>query len=162
MSRVVKILFDSLSIIIIVLLGIYFALRFTNKIHIYNVETGSMEGEIHSGDYVLLFKKDKYYVGDIVTYRVNDYFVTHGIVRIDGDKMVTKGDANNMEDTEANLNQIEGKAIYGGGVLNIVINYKYVIAAIMIGLYLLTCYFGDDKEKEEKNKKDNKDIIEEI
>lgn len=144
MGRVFKIIFNTILILIIILLSIYCVLRFTNKVRIYNVETGSMEDKIHTGDYILLVKKSNYFVGDVVTYKVNGYFITHRIVKIDNDLVITKGDANNTPDEEINVNQIEGKVIYCGGVLNFIINYKFVIIAFLVGLYLLSCYFGDD------------------
>ncbi len=150
MAKIFNILFNALLIIIIIALVVYFALRITGRITIYSVETGSMENKIHPGDYILLFKQNKYHVGDIVTFKVKDYFVTHRIVKIDGDKIITKGDANNEEDEEISIKQVEGKVIYYGGMLNFVINFKFVIVVFLIGLYLLSCYFGEDKYKKKK------------
>lgn len=144
MGRVLKIIFNTILILIIVLLSIYCVLRFTDKVRIYNVETGSMEDKIHTGDYILLVKKSNYFVGDVVTYNVNGYFITHRIIKIENGSVITKGDANNTPDEGININQIEGKVIYCGGVLNFIINYKFVIIAFLVGLYLLSCYFGDD------------------
>lgn len=148
MGRVFKIVFNTILILLIILLSGYCILRFTNKVKIYNVETGSMEGKIHTGDYILLVKKSDYYVGDIVTYNVKGYFVTHRIVKIEDDVIITKGDANNTEDEGISKDQIEGKVVYCGGILNFIINYKFVIAAFLVGLYLLSCYFGDENEEE--------------
>lgn len=149
-SKLIKIIFNSLLIIIIIILGTYLALRLSDKIRIYNVATGSMEDKIHTGDYILLVKKNDYKVNDVVTYTVDNYFITHRIIKMENDKITTKGDANNLEDKEISKNQIIGKVIYCGGILNFVINYKYVIVAFMIGLYLLSCYFGNDKIQDEK------------
>ncbi len=165
MNRIFKIVFNCLLVFVIVLLVAYITLRFTNKIEIYNVETGSMEDKIHVGDYILLFKKSNYKVGDVVTYRVKDYFITHRIVKIENGKIITKGDANNTEDDGISPERIVGKAVYWGGLLNIIINFKYVIIAILIGLYLISCYLGDDKEKDmvedkKKEKVKNSDIYE--
>ena len=154
MGKIVNILFNTLLVIIIIALALYFALRITGRITIYSVETGSMENKIHPGDYILLFKQEKYHVGDIVTFKVKDYFVTHRIIKIEDDKITTKGDANNEEDDEINISQVEGRVIYYGGMLNFVINYKFIIVVFLIGLYLLSCYFGKDEDK-------NKKIVEE-
>ena len=151
MGRVLKIIFNTILILIIVLLSIYCVLRFTDKVRIYNVETGSMEDKIHTGDYILLVKKSNYFVGDVVTYNVNGYFITHRIIKIENGSVITKGDANNTPDEGININQIEGKVIYCGGVLNFIINYKFVIIAFLVGLYLLSCYFGDDSIEETIN-----------
>ncbi len=146
-SRIFKTLFNILLILIIIILSAYFVLRITDIVKIFNVETGSMEDKIHTGDYLLLCRKNEYHVGDIVTYKVDDYYITHRIIEIKNDKIITKGDANNTIDAEANISQIEGKAIYWGGYLNIIINYKFVIIAFLVSLYLLSCYFEDGKDK---------------
>ena len=153
MGKIFNILFNTLLVVIIIALVAYFALRISGKITIYSVETGSMENKIHPGDYILLFKQKKYNVGDIVTFKIKDYFVTHRIVKIEGDRITTKGDANNEEDEEISSNQVEGKVIYYGGMLNFVINFKFVIVIFLIGLYLLSCYFGENEDKKKKNTK---------
>jgi signal peptidase len=144
MSKVFKKIMDIILVLMIILLVGYFVLRITDKIRIYHVETGSMEDRIHKGDYILLFKRNSYHVGDVVTYQVDNYFVTHRIIKIDNDKVITKGDANNLEDEKININQIKGKVIYCGKILNIIINFKFVIVAFLVGIYLLSWYF--DKE----------------
>ncbi len=146
MSKIIKIAFNILLILIIVLLVAYLVLRVTDKIRIYKVETGSMEDKIHAGDYILLFKKNKYYIGDVVTYKVDNYFVTHRIIKMDDGKITTKGDANNKEDEVIVDSQIEGKVVYCGGLLNYIIKFKFAIVAFLIGLYLLSCYFEKDKK----------------
>ena len=145
MRNIFKIVSNILFIIIIIILAGYFALRMLNKIEIYGVTTGSMENNIHAGDYILIFRKNDYNIGDIVTYKKSDYFITHRIVKKNNNIFVTKGDANNLEDDAINISDIEGKVIMSGGILNIIINYKFAIAAIWLSLYLISCYF--DKEK---------------
>ena len=145
MSRFLKILVDALLILIIIILVVYLVFRVTNKVMIYKVETGSMEDKIHVGDYILLLKKSNYRVGDVVTYQNNGYFITHRIIKIEDDIITTKGDANNLEDDGININQIEGRVIYCGGILNIIINYKFAIIAFLVGLYLLSWYFEKEK-----------------
>ena len=148
MIKIYKLFVNTLFVAIIALLLIYFVFRVTDKVEIYRVKTGSMEEKIHVGDYIMIYRKDNYNVGEIVTYISNDGFITHRIIRKEGDRVITKGDANNTEDREILASTIIGEAILVGGVLNIVINYKYVIVCILISLYLFSCYFGDSKDKE--------------
>lgn len=77
------------------------------------VVSGSMEPTIKIGDIILVDTNDKNYkVNDIVTfYDINGSFVTHRIVSIDNDQMVTKGDNNNTVDSKTNLNKIIGKYV---------------------------------------------------
>ena len=163
MGKIVKRIFDVLFIGLIILLSCYFIFRNMGIIEIYQVETGSMESGIHVGDYVLICRKDRYVIGDIVTYKKSDYFITHRIIKsIQGNKVITKGDANNTADEEIDMDAIVGKVIYIGGLLNIVINYKYGIVSFMLGLYLLSCYSvkkGDKVEEKEDKTCEHEDVV---
>ena len=119
MTKIIKRLFDVIFVLMIIILVGYLALRYTEQVTIYKVKTGSMEDNIHVGDYILIVKKSEYKVGDIVTYTINDEFITHRIIRKNGDSIVTKGDANNIEDKTIDQKCIVGKAIMWGG------NIKY-------------------------------------
>ncbi len=146
MIRVIKKIIDILFIAIIVVLGIYFVLRVTNKVVIYEVKTGSMEDGIHVGDYILTYTTQNYKIGDVVTFKNEGYFVTHRIIKKNGNKIVTKGDANNTEDEEIDIKDIKGKVIYNGGILNILIDYKFVIIGVMLMIYLITYYLDSGEE----------------
>lgn len=148
MNKLLKMVYNTIFIIGISLLLIYFSLRLIGVAEIYKVKTGSMEDGIHVGDYILIYKKKDYKLKEIVTYKKDNYYVTHRIVKKNGNKFVTKGDANNIEDEEIELKSIVGKVIYSGGMLNILIDYKYAIGSGLLGLYLLSCYFTKDEKSE--------------
>ena len=152
MPKTLRILSDIIFVLIIIFLCTYFILRFTGTADIYKVQTGSMEDGIHAGDYILIYKKKNYNIGDVVTFKKDNYHVTHRIIKKNGNKITTKGDANNIEDEEINEKSIIGKVIYNGGYLNFIIDYKYAIASILLAIYLFSCYFS---------KKNNEEIIEE-
>ena len=145
--KVLKIIGNVLLVLMIVLLSIYAILRFTNRVFIYRVQTGSMEQKIHVGDYILIVRKNDYQVGDVVTFTKDGYQVTHRIVKIEDDKITTKGDANNVEDDEITKSDIVGKLIFKGGVLNIVIKYKYIIVCLFLIMYLVTLLFDKEEKK---------------
>lgn len=149
MSKIFKITFDITFIISIIILSIYFILRLFGIAEIYEVKTGSMEDGIHVGDYILIIKKNNYKVGDVVTYKKEGYHVTHRIIKKNRNKVTTKGDANNVADKEIKTSSIIGKVIYHGGLLNILIDFKYVIACSLLGLYLLSMYFEKKDKKAE-------------
>ena len=76
------------------------------------VASPSMTGAIEAGDAIIIKKSDSYAVGDVITYFPEDesFSVTHRIVRMEGDKFYTKGDANQSEDSDPVLmEQIVGK-----------------------------------------------------
>ncbi len=157
MTKVFKKTFDLLFILIIVVLAGYFILRSCKVIEVYNVKTGSMEEDIHIGDYILIMNKKDYEIGDIITFKRDDYLVTHRVIKKTNNSFVTKGDANNEEDGPITLNQIVGKVIIAGGFLNIIIKYKYALASIFISLYLISCYlFGETENPPETKANENK------
>lgn len=76
------------------------------------VASPSMTGAIEAGDAIIIKNSDSYAVGDVITYFPEDesFSVTHRIVRVEGDKFYTKGDANQSEDSDPVLiEQIVGK-----------------------------------------------------
>lgn len=125
-----------------------------------------MEDNIHAGDYILIIRKNEYQVGDIITFAKKDGFITHRIIKKEEDSIITKGDANNVEDGIIDKKTIVGKVIIAGGIINIIIMYKYALIGFLLSLYLLSCYFDKNDEntkseqilKENKNKKVNKNI----
>ena len=146
MKKIFKTIFDIIFIILIIILSGYFILRLFGITEIYKVKTGSMEDGIHPGDYILIVKKNSYNVGEIVTYKKDNYFVTHRIIKKNGKKVITKGDANNVDDGEIQLNSIVGKVIYTGGILNFLIDFKFALSSGLLGLYLLSYYLDKDEE----------------
>ena len=85
-----------------------------NGYGILDVISGSMEPTIKVGDLIVINTKDKNInVGDVVTfYDVDMAFVTHRVVSINDDIMITKGDANDSLDDPIPLNNIVGKYVF--------------------------------------------------
>lgn len=73
------------------------------------VLSGSMEPEVPVGSLLWIHKQNSYIPGDVVTYEENGALVTHRLVSIDDDTAITKGDANNAEDSPIDVKQIRGK-----------------------------------------------------
>ena len=150
MVKIIRKIIDVLLIITIVFLAGYYILRLSGRAEIYNVVTGSMEDHIHVGDYILIYKKNDYQIGDVVTFKEKDSMITHRIIREENGYFITKGDANNTEDEKISKDKIVGKAILIGGLLNIVINYKYAIIGVLLSMYLIGWIIDDLTKKEEK------------
>ena len=69
----------------------------------YTVLSGSMEPEFYPGDMVIIKHKNKTDIklNDIVTYKGSDgVIITHRIIKETTDGYITKGDNNNIEDTD--------------------------------------------------------------
>lgn len=125
--------------------------RFFNY-YVFNVASGSMEENIHMGDYIIVKKTNNVKVDDIVTYQKDNYFITHRIIRIDGDKVVTKGDANNLEDNEILKKDIVGKFLYKSKLIECLIKYRFPIIGFIVLTYLVSYIFEkESKVKEEEN-----------
>lgn len=152
MVKIIRKIIDVLLIITIVFLAGYYILRLSGKAEIYNVVTGSMEDHIHVGDYILIYRKNDYQIGDVVTFKEKDSMITHRIIREENGYFITKGDANNTEDEKISKDKIVGKAILIGGLLNIVINYKYAIIGVLLSMYLIGWIIDDLTKKEENTK----------
>lgn len=76
------------------------------------IASPSMTGAIEAGDAIIIKNSDSYAVGDVITYFPADesVSVTHRIVRMEGDRFYTKGDANQSEDpAPVSMEQIVGK-----------------------------------------------------
>lgn len=75
------------------------------------VASGSMSGTVDVNDMVIVKITDDFQVGDIVTYQAEGYFVTHRIISINKDQIITKGDSNNTEDDPIGRDKIIGKVV---------------------------------------------------
>lgn len=108
------------------------------------VVSGSMEPTIHVGDMIIInTKASNYQENDIVTFLdVNGSFVTHRIVSINEEEMITKGDFNNTEDEPTKIDKIVGKYVSRipavGKLLSSLKNPFTLVMILIIGL--LFCY----------------------
>lgn len=74
------------------------------------VMSGSMEPELPIGSLVIIKNQNDYSIGDVVTYEEeNSTLVTHRLLSLNNDVAVTKGDANNTNDSPIKTEQIRGK-----------------------------------------------------
>ena len=133
-----------IDILIVILLGliVFNFLNKTKPVPIFNyylltVKTGSMMNALNIGDNIIVKKVDDYKVGDIITYKKDDIYVTHRITKIDGNTVTTKGDANNTEDPSFNRKKVLGKFVYKSDLLNFIIKYRLIIVLVVIVLYLI-------------------------
>ena len=102
------------------------------------VISGSMAPAFEVGDLLIYQSVKKYQIGDMVAFqdKEND-LVTHRIVEIDGDVVVTKGDANPIEDEPIEYNDIYGKVILIIPKVGNIIMFLQKPTAVVILLLLL-------------------------
>ena len=146
---------DFFTVILVVILIIvsycYAQLKIFNKEYInfcgytiFQVITGSMSGTIEIKDIVIVRITNDVKENDIITYKSGENFVTHRIISIDNEKIITKGDANNSEDDPIKQEDIVGKVIYIIPNIAIWINVlktPQVIIAIIITIITVSILF---------------------
>lgn len=114
----------------------------------FEIQTASMEGTINIGDLVIVKNTKNVKLNDVVTYDVGGRFVTHRVVQQISDTFVTKGDANNTDDTPISSDQIVGKVICvlpKFGFLKSVFFKPGVLIPFIVILFVI-CLIIDDKE----------------
>lgn len=119
----------------------------------FEVITGSMSGTIEVGDVVIVKIENSIQENDIIVYRQEDSFITHRVIKINEDTVITKGDANNSEDRQINKNQILGKVIY---IIPKVSIWKKVLSTPVVSISIITTIllFGFAFSYEGKESKD--------
>jgi signal peptidase I len=93
-------------------------LKFLPGYNMYVVQSGSMEPALSVGDMIVTGPVGGWLTGDvatgsIVTYNNSHKSVTHRVVAVDGDSLITKGDASEDPDTFAvSLGDVEGILLF--------------------------------------------------
>ena len=108
----------------------------------YFIRTGSMSPYLEPGDVIISKKYNGGELvagdnGDVVTYRGevggNADLITHRVIEVDGDKVITQGDANNIADSAITKNEIEAVMVYKA----VIIDKVYKIISTTWGFWLL-------------------------
>lgn len=118
-------------------------------------KTGSMAPTIEIGDIVIVKLSNNVKQDDIITYKEGNSLITHRIIKIDGDEIITKGDNNNTEDQPINKKDIVGKVVYIIGDIQIWkmvfsdINVIIPICTTIVLFIILMLYKEKPKDKKE-------------
>ena len=108
-------------VVVITIIGLYYMaqVKILNKDYanifgytFFEVATGSMANTINIGDIVVVKVNETFKENDIIVYKEENSFITHRVIKIDGQDLITRGDANNSEDKPIKSDQILGKVIY--------------------------------------------------
>lgn len=161
MKRIIKIAIDTLLYAVIVILLFYVILRAANQIGIYKVMTGSMEDGIHAGDYIIVKYTKDLKVGDVITYTRSNYYITHRIVEMTPQGLITKGDANNTSDDPVQMDEVIGRVIYKSALIKFIITYKFILIGVFVILFIVSTILGELNKrllKENDDLEDNNEI----
>ena len=114
------------------------------------VLSGSMEPELSVGDLLIVVRDDGYKVDDVVVFQDGRTGVVHRIISIDGDEVITRGDANNTEDSPIQYSQIKGKVVLAipaiGYLVNIIKTPFGTVALLAIAVFLMEGSFDREKK----------------
>ena len=130
----------------------------------FEVATGKMSNIIEIRDVILvklIEPNETLSENEIVVFTQDTTLVTHRIIKINGDQIITKGDANNTQDDPISRGQIIGKVVK---IIPDVKMWKEIILTpkvlipTSISILLLWIFFSYDKEKDVKK---TKKVIEE-
>lgn len=128
----------------------------------FEVISGSMSPYIEKNDFIFVDVGSEFEVDDVVTFEKDGSFITHRVIEINNNVVITRGDANNSVDNPINKDKIIGKVVKivpNAGVWIGVITTPKVALAILITVILVTLcfsYFNSSEEDEQLNKKEKK------
>lgn len=123
---------------------------------VFKTETGSMKNTIGIGDFVIVkIGKDVEY-NDIITFKEKNTFITHRIIEINDENIVTKGDNNTAKDEPISRENVVGKVVF---IIKDVETWKKVFTDIKViiplgitVLLLILIIIFNDKTGEENGK----------
>lgn len=122
----------------------------------FEILTGSMENEIQVNDYVFVKITKDVKENDVISFVNGDEVITHRILHINENEIVTKGDNNNTEDDAIDIDQVIGNVVYigrGYGKYIKIIREPLVFIPFMASIIFLNLVITDDKKRGEANEK---------
>lgn len=130
-KKILKLIFNIFLIFILVTVIILIKSKFIDKDRVPNaygysvlrVVSGSMQPTIKVGSIIIIKREDDYKVNDIVTKYENNSLITHRIKELTKDKVITKGDSNNIEDEPSDKNNIVGKVVFISNLLGFLLYF---------------------------------------
>lgn len=127
------------------------------------VLSGSMEPVLSVNDLVFVLESDHYDVGDIVVYQDGSALVIHRIISVDGDEIITMGEANTAPDEPITVSAIKGKAIGHIPFVGAVVRFlKTTIGTVLLIIAAIVLFELPYLQKRKKAEADKEKIKEEI
>lgn len=162
MTKIKKIIFSILYLLILLYLIAFVPILWNKKPLV--VVSGSMENTLKVGS--IVYYKDKNFTlnkDDILVYKTKYHIVSHRIVNITKDGIITKGDANQSSDSKKVVQeQIMGKANnwcipYYGYYVDFIYRHKILLyfTITLLLLDLVIEFYKERKGLNDKEKKNN-------
>lgn len=147
-KKIIKYL--SYSILSILVLFSLYTLVMTKLLHksyvnvfgytYFVVASGSMSGAIEVNDIVIVKIHDNYGPQDIITYNEDGAFITHRVIKIEGEKVITRGDVNNTNDEPIDKDNVIGRVIFVVAIASIL-----KILAVLLFIFIIYVIVNFDK-----------------
>lgn len=97
-----------------------------------------MEPEIDAGELIIIKKSKKYKEKDIVTFLdQDDFLVTHRIVNLKENSIITKGDNNDLTDEPVLYSSVKGKVIFHSKILGFFVLYLLKPLTLIYIIFIL-------------------------
>ncbi|MBQ9784657.1 MAG: signal peptidase I [Clostridia bacterium] len=113
------------------------------------VLSGSMEPELSVGDLLIVAEEESYGVDDVIVFRDGYSAVVHRIVEVNGDEIVTRGDANNTNDEPITKKVIKGRVILAIPFLGHVVNFikNPVVTVLLVAAVIFVTEYSFARRK---------------
>ncbi|MBQ4137507.1 MAG: signal peptidase I [Clostridia bacterium] len=116
------------------------------------VLSGSMEPELSAGDLLIVVERESYSENQIIVFQDGRMAVTHRIVSISEDEIITRGDANNTEDDPITIEQVKGEVVlaipFVGYLVNVVKTPLCTFAILALAVWLLERSYRAEKQQD--------------
>lgn len=159
-KKILTVLFNIITYFLIFLLSFYIIFicyqKFSGKsdvvslgkICVFKIASSSMETNYYIDDYVIVLKTDNYEVGDVITFKENNSYITHRVVDINGDVITTKGDANDTNDDSIDKSEVLGKVVGKSLILTFVMKYRIALIGIICFIFLADLFLKKEELEE--------------
>ena len=127
------------------------------------VLSGSMEPEFSKGDLIIVGEADSYQERDIVVFQDGASLVVHRIIEIDGEKIITQGDANNVPDEPIESSVIKGKVLFHIDKLGTIVSFfKTPVGTVLLIVAAIALVEIPRRREKEADDEEKQKILEEI
>ena len=118
---------------------------------VFEVASGSMAPVIDEKDLIIVKITKNVELDDVVTFYKDNTYITHRIINMQGDFFITRGEANNTNDSPVAKNAVLGKVVYTipefGTWKSVLLNPKVLISIVFTIILFNYALFSGNKKK---------------
>ncbi len=114
------------------------------------VLSGSMEPELSVDDLVIVKRTESVNVGDVVVFQSENQLIIHRVMEIQGQQLVTKGDANPSADDPIEMDAVKGVMVCvipkAGAVVEIIQQPVVIVMVLLVAFGLTELSYRKEKQ----------------